>query len=303
MIESLFMIKQCSYCHEMSVDNLLTTDINQNISDEVFIYEYCRKCKATVLLSVPDDLSKYYPSNYHYVPSTVQEIENFSHHESYKIDLIKRFIDSGSLLEIGSSNGSFAFLAKKNGFDVNAVEMNERCCDFLNNVLKIKTFQSFDTLATLREIKKSYDVIVFWHVIEHLSNPFEVLETCTKLLTSNGILVIAAPNPSSLQFKIFKEKWVHLDAPRHITLIPISELSSRCQSYGLIPEFITTRDPGGISWNLFGWRFSLSNMTNKKISQKVLNKIGRILFTIFYPIEIYSCLGATYTIIFRRKVN
>ena len=61
MIESLFMIKQCSYCHEMSVDNLLTTDINQNISDEVFIYEYCRKCKATVLLSVPDDLSKYYP--------------------------------------------------------------------------------------------------------------------------------------------------------------------------------------------------------------------------------------------------
>ena len=59
-----------------------------------------------------------------------------------------------------------------------------------------------------------------WHVIEHLRRPWEVIERAAANLQDGGVLAIATPNPRALQFKLLRRRWAHLDAPRHLFLIP-----------------------------------------------------------------------------------
>ncbi len=62
----------------------------------------------------------------------------------------------------------------------------------------------------------SFDAIVSSHVFEHLYEPVEFLKKCWGLLKPQGQLLIATPNASALQRKIFGKHWMALDPPRHL---------------------------------------------------------------------------------------
>ena len=61
-----------------------------------------------------------------------------------------------------------------------------------------------------------FDVITMYHVLEHLYDPREALSKAYQLLRSEGLLVVAVPNFDSLQARLFRQRWYHLDAPRHL---------------------------------------------------------------------------------------
>ena len=61
-----------------------------------------------------------------------------------------------------------------------------------------------------------YDLVMFWHSLEHTPNPLEVLVKVRDYLNENGKLLIAIPNAGSFEAKIFKENWFHYDYPFHL---------------------------------------------------------------------------------------
>jgi 2-polyprenyl-3-methyl-5-hydroxy-6-metoxy-1,4-benzoquinol methylase len=81
----------------------------------------------------------------------------------------------------------------------------------------VTTVNTTDIVGTMQARNKAYDVIAIWHGIEHLPDPWAVLRQCAQQLAPHGVLVIATPNPDSIQFGIFRQYWVHLDAPRHVS--------------------------------------------------------------------------------------
>lgn len=50
----------------------------------------------------------------------------------------------------------------------------------------------------------SFDVIVCWNVVEHLERPDKVVDSFVKWVRPGGLIIIAAPNPSSLSGLITK---------------------------------------------------------------------------------------------------
>ena len=62
----------------------------------------------------------------------------------------------------------------------------------------------------------SFDIITLWHVLEHLPNLEEHIETFKRLLKPNGTLIIAVPNYKSYDAKIYKTYWAAFDVPRHL---------------------------------------------------------------------------------------
>lgn len=62
----------------------------------------------------------------------------------------------------------------------------------------------------------SFDLIILWHVLEHLEQPGEVLVQLARLLSPGGLMVVAVPNIDSLQARLFGADWFHLDLPRHL---------------------------------------------------------------------------------------
>ena len=62
----------------------------------------------------------------------------------------------------------------------------------------------------------TFDLVVLWHVLEHLADPGAVLERARGWLTSRGCLLIGVPNLDSLQARLGRDRWFHLDSQRHL---------------------------------------------------------------------------------------
>jgi hypothetical protein len=137
------------------------------------------------------------------------------------------------------------------GFDVTAIEMDERCCGYLSGrgIRAICSDSPAEVLGSLPPAR----AVALWHVLEHLTNPARVLERVADELEPGGVLAIGVPSLQSLQFRLLKARWAHLDAPRHLCLVPPRALVRKGDELGLRCVAMTTNDPDGIECNLFGW--------------------------------------------------
>lgn len=289
----------CPQCGGSAVLAFDTQDFNRRISDARFSYLRCGKCGLVYLDLAPSDLGKYYPSDYYVIARSREELAAWSNWERYKIEIVGRFRGLGRLVEIGPASGAFAFLAKASGFDVTAIEMDPRCCASLRNLLGIEVIESADEAAALARTEPS-DVITMWHVIEHLTDPWSMLDVAASKLRPDGVLVIATPSPAAFQFGILGAHWAHVDAPRHLWLIPPELIAQRARRLGLRTELCTTRDVGSIFWNRFGWEYSLAGRFVSPWAKKVAASAGRAVATLLSPLETREGRGAAYTIVLRK---
>ena len=293
----------CPKCDSSSLLLFSTHDYNKRISRERFDYYRCDACRFIFLSPIPTDLGRYYPTDYYEVPRSSAELADRAEKlQQWKLDAVTRLVDTGRLLEIGPAYGLFAFLAKRAGFDVTAIEMDSRCCSFLRETVGINVVESPDTVAELKKLP-AFDVIVLWQVLEHLADPWAVLNAAAERLAPNGVLIVDTPNPQAFQFGVLGRYWTHVDAPRHVTLIPILLLVEHVRQLGLQPVLLTAADRGANGFNGFGWAFSFKNFFAGRTTGAIAHFIGRVVAKLLIPIERTGWRGSTYTAAFRKEAT
>jgi 2-polyprenyl-3-methyl-5-hydroxy-6-metoxy-1,4-benzoquinol methylase len=302
---------KCPGCGLTGVAAFSVGDLNRRITEWTFNYHRCPGCGLLFLSPVPQDLGRYYSDAYYARGLTATQLADSLGPELYKIETVQRFAAAGRLLEIGPGNGGFALLAKRAGFDVSVIEMDAQSCEFLAEKVGVRTVESADTVAVLREERRRhappYDVVAAWHVVEHVANPRQVMRAAADRLNPGGILVLAMPNPGSLQFRMLRGAWAHVDAPRHLTLISLPLLCQWAGESGLSAELITTADRGSIDWNAFGWERSVRNLLliagvpDGGAVYRLSRAAGHALDRIARPMERAGMLGTTYTVVFRKR--
>jgi SAM-dependent methyltransferase len=232
----------CPYCGEMSRYVLSSTDVNRGTTADVFHFYQCMGCSLTFLAPIPDDMSPFYKGGYQPIPETLSQLRAIAKKEEYRMGPVLKYKRGGKLLEIGPWMGIFCCNAKDAGFDVSAIEMNRQCVDFLVDVVGINAIQSSDPVETMNAMREQFDVIALWHSLEHLPEPWLVLQKAAERLAPGGILLIAIPNIESYDFSVLKAGWLHLDAPRHLYFYTASSLERLCSTIGLRTLEITTSD-------------------------------------------------------------
>jgi SAM-dependent methyltransferase len=289
----------CPQCGGEAIHAFDTTDVNRRIGGGVFSYLRCRQCAVVFLRNPPADLARYYPQDYYVIARSRDELALWSGFERYKLDIILEHRKTGRLIEIGPASGAFSYLAKTAGFDVTAIEMDRRCSEYLASEVGIDVINSADEARAL-ETAPAADVIAMWHVIEHLVDPWDMLEVAARKLRPGGILVIAAPNPGALQFRLFRSQWTHVDAPRHLWLIPPGVLAARGAKAGLSLRTMTTRDAGSLFWNRFGWQQSLANRFASPRGRRLASLFGRAVALATSIVEAREGNGSAYTIVLEK---
>ncbi len=276
--------------------------MNCKISDEIFDYYRCSSCGLIFLSPIPANLGKYYRSDYiaYSMPSSLEQLAAQAEKVRFRIELVQKFVSSGRLLEVGPSYGGFAFLAKQAGFEVEAIEMDDRCCRFLSDVVGVRAINNGDVKAALAN-SGPYNVVALWHVLEHLPDPWTTLDLLTQRLLPKSILVISTPNPDSLQFKLLGRFWAHVDAPRHVELIPAPLLIRFLQARELEPVLTTTTDEDGLALNQFGWCQSLRHLFSHKLTRYPMSLAGYVISRGLRPVECTGWRGSAYTIVFQRE--
>lgn len=132
------------------------------------------------------------------------------------------------LLDVGSGSGQFLYEMKQFGISVQGVEpsnFNKKSSKKYGLNVKKKD------LISAKFPENSFDLITMNQVLEHTTNPSEIINEIYRILKKNGALILAVPNYRSLAYKIFKEDWYQLDVPRHLfdfsDMILARELSKR----------------------------------------------------------------------------
>ena len=116
----------------------------------------------------------------------------------------KQFLkNKNKILEIGVGTGVHLLAFDKMGFDVTGIEPDPINAELINKKLVHGTCINgfFEDI----KFQNKFDIIFFYHVIEHLENPKNILEMCEKLLNPGGLIIIAVPdcdNPSTLNESI-----------------------------------------------------------------------------------------------------
>ncbi len=123
------------------------------------------------------------------------------------------FAEPGKLLDIGCNLGIFLDLARKKGWDAHGVELNEKARAVAEKKFGLDIYGK--PLEELDLEPESFDVITLWEVLEHLTNPRDILEQAHRLLKPNGMIVILVPNCDSLAIRMMHGKtaafgWGHL---------------------------------------------------------------------------------------------
>jgi 2-polyprenyl-3-methyl-5-hydroxy-6-metoxy-1,4-benzoquinol methylase len=289
----------CGICGAEAIAAVVAVDRNRRLSEERFAYYRCTSCRTLQLVPVPADLGRYYTAVYYAVPDSRDALVAAADAERYKLDLIRPLVPAGRLVEVGPAVGGFAALMQDSGYDTSAIEMDADCCRFLREVAGIPVQETDDPVWALSG-GGPYDVIAMWHVIEHLPNPRQVLQAAAAALAPGGVIALAAPNPDAFQFRVFGRRWAHLDAPRHLFLVPLEKYADVCRGLGLEVVLATTRDEGTLHWNAFGWRETLAGFGRGRYVRGGMRVIGSVLTRAADPIERRGRQGTTYTLIARR---
>ena len=95
---------------------------------------------------------------------------------------------------------------------------------------------------------------VFWHSLEHLPCAGDSLDRAVSSLEPQGVVVIAMPNPASLQAAVFGDRWFAVDYPRHLVHVPAAVLLARLRGLGLKVDRISYLRGGQV---VFGWLHGL----------------------------------------------
>lgn len=291
--------RPCPLCGCEASGLFTATDENYRVSQTPYAYLKCSVCHGIFLDQPPTDLSRYYQSDYYAIPSLAQ-LKNVADKDRNKINTVLRFAASGRLLEVGPAFGVFAWQAKQTGFVVDVIEMDARCCEYLQGTLGVNVTQGDNPPVAMKTLPL-HDVIAIWHVLEHLPDPLAFLRAAAANLKPGGVLVVAVPNPDAWQFKVMGRHWPHLDAPRHLTLIPKAWMTRQAAEFGLEMVYLTCDDSDARSWNRFGWQRLLMNQFGSKFMQRVMFVLGYAMSLIMSPLDRKGFGGSAYTIVLKKK--
>jgi len=213
-------------------------------------YLQCPNCRLILLHPVPEAsvLRSYYNSSY--------QVSFDKYNKDVRrgaapmlADLRPKFPRRGRLLEVGCSYGGFLNEAHHDGWDVTGVELSEFAARYAREQRGLRVFTG--TLENrIKDLGEPFDVVVMLHVIEHVPEPIQLLETCRKLTKPNGLLLLKTPNVTSLVARLAGATWQWLSPPAHLWLYSPGTIGRLLEKAGYSPRSYRSTQ-GDANNNLF----------------------------------------------------
>lgn len=177
----------------------------------------------------------------------------------------------GKLLEIGCSTGRLLNEIQKAGWLASGVEPDKWAYNLAKETYGLDVINAyFQDAGYANEI---FDVILMFHVIEHIPNPFNSLKQLNKLIKPGGILVMETPRYDTIWFKMLKGRERSV-IPGHLHYFTKKSLTDMASKAGF--ELIEL-DSVGRTLTLDRLCYSISKVSNSKTLSKTLAKLSDTL--------------------------
>jgi SAM-dependent methyltransferase len=213
----------------------------------------CLDCSFFFLDEMPNekDLEKFYSENY-FMASYASKNQNliidannpkiFSDAKSYSA-LIKTYNPEAThLCEVGCSWGYLLYNLQKLGYSVKGYELSSTTA-----AEGIKQLGLNITTGFFEPEDHKFDVVILRHVLEHLTNPRDILEKIYESLADGGLFFLEGPNLDSISSRLFNENVSWVSPPDHVSFPNFRSLLIAGEELGFTCVYKTSRRGRGIS--------------------------------------------------------
>jgi SAM-dependent methyltransferase len=185
-------------------------------------------------------------------PDYLAEPSSRSINAHMALHTVRRFAQSGRLLDIGCSAG-FMLQAARGDYTVTGLEPSRWACDLIRSKYGIEVVQG--TIDTADFPAGAFDIITMNDVIEHLDDPGRALVKLRTWLRPGGLLYIVTPDIESLSAKLLQGRWWGL-RPAHIYYFSRKTMRALLHRAGF--EVVFEKSYGRV----FTWEYWLSRLAN-----------------------------------------
>jgi SAM-dependent methyltransferase len=185
----------------------------------------------------PEEMHLHYTDAYHKLISAAGE--NSPARWKDRKGALTQYKQSGTLLDLGCSSGSFLESLKGEGWKLHGIEMSTDCAKIAEAKSDAQVFVGDILEAPFR--RESFDVITCFDVLEHLYEPLRVMARVSEWLKPGGIFYVLVPNVNSGEARAFGSYWHGLELPRHLFHYSPASLKFLAASVGLREASLETR--------------------------------------------------------------
>jgi 2-polyprenyl-3-methyl-5-hydroxy-6-metoxy-1,4-benzoquinol methylase len=213
-------------------------DIEYRTTTDEFDYRECRACGVLFIDPVPESrLAEIYPSNYYSYQapgsSPVNALKSLLDRRFFR-SILQRFAKADlSVLDVGGGAGWELSALKRSDARVSRTQVVD-LDPGARELALANGHQYFCGRIEQFESRERFDLILLLNLIEHVSDPRQVLTKVSQLLSADGVVLIKTPNWQALDARIFRNaSWAGLHCPRHWVLFTLESFRALAESCGL----------------------------------------------------------------------
>ncbi len=209
-----------------------------------YSYHRCTRCDLVATLPIPDNetivnhyKAKFSEGNYRLANDASADIQ-YSIHRPYVRMLERELAKSGQtlagkdLLDIGCFNGDFLSVAAAAGANVYGLELQQEAAAIAESRFPGRILQTNVCGSDFPERK--FDIITVFAVIEHITEPVEMVKRCFELLKPGGLLMLETPDSGSLSAKLLGKYWIAYAPVEHLYLFSRKSLDISLAAAGFV---------------------------------------------------------------------
>ena len=242
----------------------------------------CPDCSLLFVFPLPTAPLEIYSKDYFEGSRQGHGYADYDRDKEATVPAFQKYLDliesaygrKGKLLDIGAATGFFLTLARQRGWVTAGIEPSDHAAEIGRaKGLDIQT----GTTENFVSPDEAFDVVTMWDVIEHVSDPAQVLQKVHSLLKPGGILATNTPDSGSLWARCLGMNWYHIGPPEHLNLFSIRSLHHLLNDSGFdcvlttkigktftiqyIFQILANRQ----KWQL--WNFMSERLTNSALGQ------------------------------------
>lgn len=190
-----------------------------------------------------------------------------------KYRFVLPFCSGKNILEIGCGSGYGAKYIVENGAKkIVAYDFDSKAISFANKNFSHENIKFYEGNAETLKLKGNYDVVISFEVIEHLNNPYKLLELAKKTVKKGGAFILSTPNKAFSIFDNGKPSnpyHVYEYDPKELKEILLRYFKS-VQLYGVILKNKEIANKEKQLHNSLRWKI-INYLTNRRLIRRIMN--------------------------------
>ncbi len=254
----------------------LTDRLYRTTDDEFEVVE-CRGCGLLRMEPQPalDELAQYYPDLYWAKGKT--------RHGPAGIFVCKTIKQMGltraRVLDIGWGAGDLLAGLRERGHAGIGLDIADSALQAAKEV-GVPGTRADHSSAPFRN--ESFDLVMMYHLLEHIPNPDTAIREAWRLLADGGRLILQVPNADSWQYALLGRYWSGLDVPRHLYDFgrhDLEEFLGRNKFQVRRWKFFSLRDnPPALATSLAPWMEPMARRVRRPDRNALLRLCGDLAY-------------------------